>query len=49
MIPSFRQGWEHDKSNVQRALLDHGIRYPNAQDNDRDVDLYGIRYWRVSC
>ncbi len=39
-------GGEHDKSNVQRALLDHGIRYPNAQDNDHATwNLYGIRYW----
>lgn len=39
-------GGEHDKSNVQRALLDHGITYPNAQDNDHATwNLYGIRYW----
>ena len=31
---------------VYRALRDHGIRYPNALDNDRATwDLYGIRYW----
>ena len=39
-------GGEHDKSNVHRALLDHGIRYPNAQDNDHATwNLYGIRAW----
>ena len=39
-------GGEHDKSNVQRALLNHGITYPNAQDNDHATwNLYGIRYW----
>ncbi len=39
-------GGEHDKSNVQSALIDHGIRYPNAQDNDHATwNLYGIRYW----
>jgi len=39
-------GGEHDKSNVQRALLDHGIKYPNAQDNDHATwNLYGIRAW----
>lgn len=39
-------GGEHDKSNVQRALLDHGIRYANAQDNDHATwNLYGIQAW----
>lgn len=39
-------GGEHDKGNVARALAEHGIRYPNAQDNDNATwDLYGIRYW----
>jgi thiol-disulfide isomerase/thioredoxin len=39
-------GGEHDRSNVARALHDHGITYPNAQDNDHATwNLYGIRYW----
>lgn len=39
-------GGEHDRQNVAAALAKHGIRYPNAQDNDRATwDLYGIRYW----
>ena len=37
---------EHDKGNVERALREHGIEYPNAQDNDSKTwDLYGIRFW----
>jgi thiol-disulfide isomerase/thioredoxin len=37
---------EHDRGNVARALVAHGIRYPNAQDNDRATwRRYGIRYW----
>jgi thiol-disulfide isomerase/thioredoxin len=37
---------EHDRANVARALAQHGISYPNAQDNDsRTWDRYGIRYW----
>ncbi len=37
---------EHDRANVTRALKEHGIEYPNAQDNDsRTWRLYGIRYW----
>ncbi len=37
---------EHDRGNVQRALKQYDIRYPNAQDNDsRTWNLYGIRYW----
>ena len=37
---------EHDRSNVAKALVEHGIPYPNAQDNDRQTwDLYRIRYW----
>lgn len=37
---------EHDRANVERALRQYGIEYPNAQDNDaRTWDLYGIRYW----
>ena len=37
---------EHDRANVSRALREHGIAYPNAQDNDRKTwDLYRIRYW----
>jgi thiol-disulfide isomerase/thioredoxin len=34
---------EHDKGNVERALRQYGIEYPNAQDNDsRTWNLYGI-------
>ncbi len=37
---------EHDRSNVERALRQYGIRYPNTRDNDtRTWDLYRIRYW----
>lgn len=37
---------EHDKGNVERALRQYGIEYPNAQDNDsRTWNLYGIRFW----
>jgi thiol-disulfide isomerase/thioredoxin len=37
---------EHDKGNVAKALIRHGINYPNAQDNDRRTwDRYAIRYW----
>jgi thiol-disulfide isomerase/thioredoxin len=37
---------EHDRGNVERALRQYGIAYPNAQDNDaRTWNLYGIRYW----
>ncbi len=37
---------EHDKANVERALDQYDIAYPNAQDNDsRTWKLYGIRYW----
>ena len=37
---------EHDRGNVERALAQYGIRYPNAQDNDsRTWDLYRIRFW----
>ena len=37
---------EHDRSNVARALREHHIDYPNAQDNDsRTWNLYGIRFW----
>lgn len=39
-------GGEHDRANVQSALVRHGITYPNAQDNDHATwNLYGIRYW----
>jgi thiol-disulfide isomerase/thioredoxin len=39
-------GGEHDKSNVQHALVDHGIKYANAQDNDHATwNLYGILAW----
>jgi|SRR5690606_33057298 len=39
-------GGEHDPKNLAAALVKHGIRYPNAQDNDRATwVLYGIRYW----
>ena len=39
-------GGEHDKKNVQSALVRHGIKYPNAQDNDHATwNLYGIRAW----
>ena len=39
-------GGEHDKANVQSALISHGIKYANAQDNDHATwNLYGIRYW----
>ena len=37
---------EHDKGNVARALKEHGIEYPNAQDNDDATwNLYRIQYW----
>jgi thiol-disulfide isomerase/thioredoxin len=37
---------EHDKDNVARALVQYGITYPNAQDNDqRTWGRYSIRYW----
>jgi len=37
---------EHDKDNVAKALVQYGISYPNAQDNDRRTwDRYAIRYW----
>jgi len=37
---------EHDRGNVERALAQYRIRYPNAQDNDsRTWDLYRIRFW----
>lgn len=37
---------EHDRANVEKALVRHGITYPIAQDNDnRTWNLYGIRYW----
>ena len=37
---------EHDRGNLERALRQYDIRYPNAQDNDsRTWNLYGIRYW----
>jgi thiol-disulfide isomerase/thioredoxin len=37
---------EHDRGNVERALAQYDIRYPNAQDNDaRTWDLYRIRFW----
>jgi thiol-disulfide isomerase/thioredoxin len=37
---------EHDRANVERALGQYGIRYPNAQDNDsRTWELYHIRFW----
>jgi thiol-disulfide isomerase/thioredoxin len=37
---------EHDRGNVERALVKYDIRYPNAQDNDsRTWNLYGIRFW----
>ncbi len=37
---------EHDRVNVARALREHGIEYPNAQDNDAKTwDLYRSRYW----
>ncbi len=37
---------EHDKGNVERALKQYRIAYPNAQDNDsRTWDLYRIRFW----
>lgn len=37
---------EHDRGNVAAALKKEGIKYANAQDNDRATwRLYGIRYW----
>lgn len=37
---------EHDRGNVERALRQYHIGYPNAQDNDAGTwDLYRIRYW----
>lgn len=37
---------EHDRGNLARELARHGIRYPNAQDNDRATwHRYGIRFW----
>lgn len=37
---------EHDQKNVAKALAREGIKYPNAQDNDRATwDLYDIQYW----
>jgi thiol-disulfide isomerase/thioredoxin len=37
---------EHDQANVARALRQHGIQYPNAQDNDSKTwNLYRIRFW----
>ena len=37
---------EHDRANVERALRQYHIDYPNAQDNDtRTWNLYGIRFW----
>ena len=37
---------EHDRANVARALAQHDISYPNAQDNDsRTWNRYRIRYW----
>jgi thiol-disulfide isomerase/thioredoxin len=37
---------EHDRGNLARALQQHGIEYPNAQDNDAATwNLYRIRYW----
>jgi thiol-disulfide isomerase/thioredoxin len=37
---------EHDRQNVRRALVEHHIQYPNAQDNDHATwNLYDIRYW----
>ena len=39
-------GGEHDRDNVARALQQHHIEYPNAQDNDHATwDLYQIRFW----
>jgi thiol-disulfide isomerase/thioredoxin len=39
-------GGEHAKANVLAALREHGIKYPNAQDNDHATwNLYGIRAW----
>ncbi len=37
---------EHDRDNVERALVKYAIHYPNAQDNKRETwRLYKIRYW----
>ncbi len=37
---------EHDRGNVEKALGQYGIEYPNAQDNDTKTwDLYRIRFW----
>ena len=37
---------EHDRGNLARALARYGIRYANAQDNDRATwRRYGIRFW----
>ncbi len=37
---------EHDRGNVAKALVRHGIRYPVAQDNDNATwKLYDIHYW----
>ncbi len=37
---------EHDRGNVEKALGQYGIQYPNAQDNDNKTwDLYRIRFW----
>ena len=39
-------GFEHDASNVERAVGRLGIRYPVVQDNARATwDAYGNEYW----
>ncbi|QCP54259.1 redoxin domain-containing protein [Trinickia violacea] len=39
-------GFEHDPSNVKRALTDLGIRYPVAIDNDYAIwQAFGNEYW----
>ncbi|MEO7522405.1 MAG: redoxin family protein [Gemmatimonas sp.] len=37
---------EHDRGNVEKALIKYGITYPIAQDNDNaSWNLYRIQYW----
>ena len=39
-------GYEADLDNLQRAIIDLGIPYPVAVDNDRETwAAYNNRYW----
>jgi thiol-disulfide isomerase/thioredoxin len=39
-------GFEKDRENVRRAVLQHGIKYPVAMDNDKKTwDAYANHYW----